>query len=361
MDHRRYTKLSWGTLLAVILITFTGFNTASAGEIAIPDKPNSRVLDLTGVLTPLQREALNEQSVAVEKAKSVTLLAVIIPSLEGMPIEEFANGVVSKWRPGINGNAALLVVSKYDKRLRLEVGAGLEGTITDSLSRRILENSSLYFSNGNTAKGVENVFRSINQALPVNYLEIAEASAVPVTPANSNLVKATLFGVVATLLLGLGLLLFGLSGKSSKKNTPPTPVRDGMFPHLDDLIRSSGTSDSFRDRPTVPMKKAPPKPTRIEDVPVKVKKRPYNKQESEADAATLIGLAMSNVISSDARPSPSHSDFGFSSRSSASDFHGGGSNSSWDYGSSSSSSSSYSSSSSSSSSSSDSGGGGGGD
>jgi hypothetical protein len=79
----------------------------------------------------------------VEAKTTDQLVAATVASLRGQSIEQYANGPFRHWKIGRkdNNNGVLLVVAPYERTVRIEVGYGLEGVLTDSLSKTIIEQS----------------------------------------------------------------------------------------------------------------------------------------------------------------------------------------------------------------------------
>jgi uncharacterized protein len=118
---------------------------------------SSRVTDLTGTLSASERQAL-EAKLADWEARTTDQLAVlIVPTTKPETIEQYAIRVAEAWKIGQKGkdNGAILVVAKDDKQMRLEVGYGFEGVLTDVTSRRIIaETIAPLFSKGQFAAGI---------------------------------------------------------------------------------------------------------------------------------------------------------------------------------------------------------------
>jgi uncharacterized protein len=117
----------------------------------------TRVTDLTGTLSESERQAL-EAKLADWEARTTNQLAVlIIPTTKPETIEQYAIRVADAWKIGQKGkdNGAILLVAKDDKQIRLEVGYGFEGVLTDLTSRRIIvETIAPLFSKGQFAAGI---------------------------------------------------------------------------------------------------------------------------------------------------------------------------------------------------------------
>jgi uncharacterized protein len=105
-------------------------------------KLQDRVTDLAGVLTPDQIASLDSKLRELETTDSTQVAVLIIPSLEGESLEEYSIRVAEAWRLGQKGrdNGALLLISMKDRKIRIEVGYGLEPNLTDARSNQIIRN-----------------------------------------------------------------------------------------------------------------------------------------------------------------------------------------------------------------------------
>lgn len=100
-----------------------------------------RVNDHAGLLSEAQRESLEAALAELERATSAQVAVLAIPSLEGEVLEDYSLRVAETWKLGQRDrdNGVLFLVATGDRKMRLEVGYGLEGTLTDATSRRILD------------------------------------------------------------------------------------------------------------------------------------------------------------------------------------------------------------------------------
>ena len=107
-----------------------------------PGKPTGFVNDYAGVIDSQQKQALETKLVQFEKDTSNEISVVIIPSLKGDTIENFAVKLFEDWAIGKkdNDNGILLLVAIEDRKMRIEVGYGLEGALTDAQSYSIIVN-----------------------------------------------------------------------------------------------------------------------------------------------------------------------------------------------------------------------------
>lgn len=99
-----------------------------------------RVNDHAGLLSPAVKQQLTERLAAHEQATGTQLAILTIASLEGTPIEDYSIRVVEAWKLGKKGqdNGVLILVAKNDRKMRIEVGYGLEGTLPDITAGRIV-------------------------------------------------------------------------------------------------------------------------------------------------------------------------------------------------------------------------------
>jgi uncharacterized protein len=101
----------------------------------------ARVTDLSGTLSTADLAQLEARTRAVEQRKGTQLVVLIVPSTDGEDIASFALKVAERNRIGRQGSddGVLLLVAKLDRRIRIEVGYGLEGAITDLQARRVID------------------------------------------------------------------------------------------------------------------------------------------------------------------------------------------------------------------------------
>jgi uncharacterized protein len=113
---------------------------AGAAHIAIP-RLSGRVADGAHVLAPAAREALTRRLAALEARTRDQLVVVTLPSLAGHPIESWGLALGNGWGIGRKGldNGVLLIVAPRDHKVRIEVGCGLEGLLTDARAGQIIE------------------------------------------------------------------------------------------------------------------------------------------------------------------------------------------------------------------------------
>ena len=123
----------------VALAQIAGWEHTTEGLAPIPAL-SARVTDLTGTLAPAERQALEAKLAAWEQQTGNQLAVLLVPSTQPEPIEAYSIRVAEAWKIGRKGqdNGALLLVAKDDRKLRIEVGYGFEGVLTDATSKRII-------------------------------------------------------------------------------------------------------------------------------------------------------------------------------------------------------------------------------
>ena len=148
-------------------------NNALAQNIIAKPNPATLVTDVAGVLTPEQKQALENKLVAIDDSSSNQIAVVIIPSLDGYPKEEYATKLFREW--GIGGkknNGILLLVAINDREIKIEVGYGLEGAIPDITAINIIDNFiKPAFRAGNYYEGIDQATDNIAKAAVGEYKE----------------------------------------------------------------------------------------------------------------------------------------------------------------------------------------------
>jgi uncharacterized protein len=143
-------------------------------------KLTGRVVDAAQLLSPEQEAALTTRLAALEKASTRQLVVATIPDLQGYPIEEFGYRLGRAWEIGQSeaNNGTILIVAPNERKVRIEVGYGLEPILTDALSSLIIQNQILpKFREGDLAGGIIAGTESIAEQLQAPP-ELAEQRAL---------------------------------------------------------------------------------------------------------------------------------------------------------------------------------------
>ena len=140
------------SLLALLLC----WASSALALVAVPPL-SGRVVDQTGTLTAGDIDSLTQTLKDLETRKGSQIAVLIVPTTDGEAIEQFSLRVAEAWKIGRKkvDDGALLVIAKNDRRLRIEVGYGLEGALTDATTKRIIdEDITPKFKSGDFAGGV---------------------------------------------------------------------------------------------------------------------------------------------------------------------------------------------------------------
>lgn len=140
----------------ILLALLLGWVFPALADIAVPPLVG-RVVDQTGTLSTNDVSALNATIRAFEARKGSQVAVLIVPTTDGEAIEAFSLRVAEAWKIGRKkiDDGVLLVIAKNDRHLRIEVGYGLEGALTDVTSKRIIDETiTPKFKAGDFAGGI---------------------------------------------------------------------------------------------------------------------------------------------------------------------------------------------------------------
>jgi uncharacterized protein len=165
MPTARRAASSFAVALALLALLFAapghaqqkGWEAGTDGLAPIPPL-QARVTDLTQTLTDGEKSALERKLVDWETRTTNQLAVLLVPSTQPEPIEAYSIRVAEAWKIGRKGNdnGVLFLVAKNDRKMRIEVGYGLEGVLTDAMSRRVIaEDVAPRFREGKFGAGIE--------------------------------------------------------------------------------------------------------------------------------------------------------------------------------------------------------------
>lgn len=145
------------SFLALLLCwAFSASASVALAAVAVPPL-TGRVVDQTATLSPGDIASLTQSLGDLETRKGSQIAVLIVPTTDGEAIEQFSLRVAEAWKIGRKkvDDGALLIVAKNDRHLRIEVGYGLEGALTDVITKRIIdEDITPRFKNSDFAGGV---------------------------------------------------------------------------------------------------------------------------------------------------------------------------------------------------------------
>jgi len=126
--------------LSVLLLCVLVLPWQASAEVAVPAL-SGRVIDQTKTLTPEQLRTLDQKLRDIEARKGSQMAVLMVPTTQPEEIEQYAIRVADKWKLGRKkvDDGVILLIAKNDRAVRIEVGYGLEGALTDALSKRIID------------------------------------------------------------------------------------------------------------------------------------------------------------------------------------------------------------------------------
>ncbi len=195
---------SSGGLFFVVAVTFVWAFASFAHALDVPQL-TGRVMDLAHVLPASAVESLSARLAAHEAATSNQVAVLIVPSLEGDALEEFSHRVATTWKLGQKGtdNGVLLLVAIQERKVRIEVGYGLEGTLTDARSARIIRNDIVpRFRAGDVTGGVASGIDAIVRTIEGTY----QASERPIPREDTDHLGQIMTAIMVGLMLGFILM-----------------------------------------------------------------------------------------------------------------------------------------------------------
>src|SRR5262250_832854 len=159
----------------LVLVALAG-SAALAGPVGaalpIPPAPDHRINDYAGVLSAADRDRLEDKLRSRERESSNQIVVAIFRSLQGESLEDFSIRLAQAWRIGQKSldNGVIFLVFLKDRKMRIEVGYGLEPTLTDAITSSILRNDvAPRFREGKIADGISAGVDAIEQAIAGTY------------------------------------------------------------------------------------------------------------------------------------------------------------------------------------------------
>ncbi len=177
---------------------------AHADEVAVPQL-TARVTDLTGTLSQQEQAALETKLAQFEQEKGSQIAILLVPTTAPEAIEQYSLRVVEAWKLGRGkvDDGVLVLIAKDDRKMRIEVGYGLEGAIPDVIAKRIVSDvMAPAFRQGNFYGGID---------AAVGYLaRLIAGEGLPAPPPRKGNQGEGGFGEMLPLLLFGGLIVGGV-------------------------------------------------------------------------------------------------------------------------------------------------------
>ena len=201
-----------GLRALVFVVCLLTLATPRAQEPAAVPPLGGRVSDLVGVIDPAARQRLEQRLAAVEAARGSQIAVLIVDSTQPEPIEAYSIRVVDAWQLGRAevDDGLLVLVATTDRRMRLEVGRGLEGAIPDAIARRIIDERMVpAFRRGDMAGGLMAAIEAIDLRLAGE--DLPAPGRQRAAESGGAIETLVIFGLFAAMFLGS--ILRGVFGR----------------------------------------------------------------------------------------------------------------------------------------------------
>jgi uncharacterized protein len=175
---------SWLSMPVLVLFALHAFLAATLAfaEIEVPSL-RTRVTDITSTLSSQQQATLEQTIAAFEKRNGSQIAVLLVPTTQPETVEQYAVRVFEQWKLGRKGvdDGVLLLIAKNDRKLRIEVGYGLEGVLTDATAKRIIaDDITPRFKQGDFYGGV-----SAGMERLINVIDSEKSPTNTATPAST--------------------------------------------------------------------------------------------------------------------------------------------------------------------------------
>jgi uncharacterized protein len=189
-----------------IMVTVLLWASLSGFAVSYPAL-TGRVVDQANIIPTATRDAIEPKLADLESKSGIQLVVATVKSLEGEEIEPYSNGLFRTWKLGekAKNNGVLLLVAPSEHRVRIEVGYGLEGTLTDALSKVIITNAiAPRFKAGDFGNGIA---RGVDDIITVLTTDSSEWQQRPELRLDSQGGRDPVSWVLIVGLIGLVILL----------------------------------------------------------------------------------------------------------------------------------------------------------
>ena len=206
-------------LCLLLAAAFVSLAVATAYALTFPAL-TGRVVDEAGILDATTEQSLADKLAGVEAANGAQIVVVTLKSLQGTSLEDYGYQLGRAWGIGQKdkNNGVLLIVVPQDRKVRIEVGYGLEGELTDAVTRLIIQNSILpRFRTGDFAGGIARGIDDVVQVVSGDAADFKQRAArhKDPQPAGTNLVNLIVLAIV--LIVVFRMLTGGGGGRGLRR------------------------------------------------------------------------------------------------------------------------------------------------
>jgi uncharacterized protein len=189
-------------LALALALLVTALPAVNGAALTIPPPPARRINDYAAALSPADRDRLVATLAERVRTSRNQVVVAIFRSLEGESLEDFSIRLAEQWKIGQKGldNGVIFLVFLQDRKMRIEVGYGLEPTLTDAISSSILSQVvAPRFREGKIAEGIEAGLDAIDAAIRGEYRVEARRGA----PRDNRVPAIVPLGFVILVILGM--------------------------------------------------------------------------------------------------------------------------------------------------------------
>ncbi len=168
--------------LTLFLSILTVFGQTPGELVKMEHPPQKLVQDYAHVFDAMQLDELERKLVAYDDSTSTQILVLTVESLDGYPLETFANDIGEKWGVGTKGkdNGVVIVLSEKDRKITIRTGYSAQIYLPPSVNKSIIDNVIIpYFKQGDYAGGINAGVNSIFQAFAGKYKQDKPKSNEP--------------------------------------------------------------------------------------------------------------------------------------------------------------------------------------
>lgn len=202
--------------ISALLLWIIPVTTAAAASL--PDAPSDfYIYDEADVIDPdVEELILNVNRNYENTEEKPQVVVATVETLDGLSVEEYATELFTKWGIGQEDtdNGVLLLISENDREIRIEVGYGLEGAITDASAGRMIDSQLDALGTDDYSTAVEGIFTSLSQSVNEEYGYDQEEilGFVPEPQESSDSSSDLIFGIIFTLIILFGGIFSANSG-----------------------------------------------------------------------------------------------------------------------------------------------------
>ena len=207
MEIKKYLKRC-SSLIVILLVLISIYPVKAA--VSYPSPTSNKYLnDYAGIVDQRSSKQIIALGYELERQTGAEAVIVTVNSLQGIPIEEYANGLFRKWGIGqaSRDNGLLIVLSVQDREWRVEVGRGLEGKLPDALTNRVMTQLGReYFIKGEYGKGLAQTYSVFCDEIASEYGVTLSHSLHTVLPNQNSSLKHRRSTLPYFMIMGLFIL-----------------------------------------------------------------------------------------------------------------------------------------------------------